>query len=133
MIYALLAVSTGLPGMIAGGLACVELLWFSGLSRLGMGDPFEALLSVLWGGAGLAGIIAWLWLSACFFRPAPPDLTNVHRAWWWLLAIGVLAALPALVAAVWALAHRQLEGLALLWFGPALLPCSALLWRWRRS
>lgn len=131
VVYALLAVSTGLPGVIAGGLASSVLLWFSGLSRLGVGDPRQVLLSVLWGGAGLAGCIAWSWLSACCLHHGPPGLASVHRCWWWGLAIGALAALPALVAAGVALAHGYAEGLALLWFGPALLPTSALLWFWR--
>lgn len=135
VVYALLAVSTGLPAVMAGGLTSSVLLWFSGLPLLGVGDPRELLLSVLWGGACLAGSIVWSWLSVCCPGPGhgPPGLARVGQHAPLLVAgvaIGALVALPALVAAGVAPAHGSAEGLALLWFGPALLPTSALLWYW---
>ncbi|MDA4516373.1 hypothetical protein NZA43_06895, partial [Escherichia coli] len=62
-LYAALAVLFGLPSLVGGGAAAMLLL-LMGLGQFGHGTLASVTLMPLWGLAGMAGCLAWLWLSA---------------------------------------------------------------------
>ncbi len=84
----------GLPGVLLGGTVALVGV-YSGLTqetRL----PSRLLL-VCWGTAGALGIVAWLYIGAGFLLQGRSGLQAVGRVWWALLALGALAAVPAVV------------------------------------
>lgn len=126
-LYAVLAVVFGLPSLVAGGAAATMLL-LTGLGQFGHGTLAAVTLMPLWGLAGIAGCLAWLWLSAGYLLQGRAGL-QVHRLWWWMLLAGSLAAVPLLGLALWWSITVHAEGIALLLLGPSMLvPAARLVW-----
>lgn len=131
-LYAALAVLFGLPSLAMGG-AAATLLLLMGLGQFGHGTLASVTVMPLWGLAGIAGCLAWLWLSAGFLMQGRAGL-HVHRLWWWMLLAGGLAALPPLGLALWWGAIVHAEGIGLLLLGPSMLvPAAMLAWIKRRA
>ncbi|WP_329852201.1 hypothetical protein [Stenotrophomonas pavanii] len=131
-LYAVLAVVFGLPSLVAGGAAATMLL-LTGLGQFGHGTLAAVTLMPLWGLAGIAGCLAWLWLSAGYLLQGHAGL-QVHRLWWWMLLAGSLAAVPLLGLALWWSITVHAEGIALLLLGPSMLvPAARLVWVKRRG
>jgi len=131
-LYAVLAVVFGLPSLVAGGAAATMLL-LTGLGQFGHGTLAAVTLMPLWGLAGIAGCLAWLWLSAGYLLQGRGGL-QVHRLWWWMLLAGSLAAVPLLGLALWWSITVHAEGIALLLLGPSMLiPAAGLVWIKRRG
>ncbi len=97
-LYAALAVLLGLPGLAMGGAVAVMFL-VVGVQSFG-GNRSPDLVPLLWGLAGVAGCLAWLWLSAGYLLQGRAGL-QVRAIWWWLLLAGGLAALPVLWMTAW--------------------------------
>ncbi|QDH70978.1 hypothetical protein [Marilutibacter alkalisoli] len=132
LLYAALALLAGLPGLLFGG-AVALLGVYAGLVEPGRGTlPVRIVLSG-WGLAGLAGALAWLWLSAAFLMQGKSGLRGTASVWWWLLLAGVLTTLPVVALASWLALTQDGEALSLLLLGPPLLLPTALLWHWRRA
>jgi len=126
-LYAVLAVVFGLPSLVAGGAAATMLL-LTGLGQFGHGTLAAVTLMPLWGLAGIAGCLAWLWLSAGYLLQGRAGL-QVHRLWWWMLLVGSLATVPLLGLALWWSITVHAEGIALLLLGPSMLvPAARLVW-----
>ncbi|NGM54522.1 hypothetical protein ACS0OX_02925 [Stenotrophomonas pavanii] len=131
-LYAVLAVIFGLPSLVAGGAAATMLL-LTGLGQFGHGTLAAVTLMPLWGLAGIAGCLAWLWLSVGYLLQGRAGL-QVHRLWWWMLLAGSLAAVPLLGLALWWSITVHAEGIALLLLGPSMLvPAARLVWVKRRG
>ncbi|EMR4109564.1 TPA: hypothetical protein QEL30_001918 [Stenotrophomonas maltophilia] len=131
-LYAVLAVIFGLPSLVAGGAAATMLL-LTGLGQFGHGTLAAVTLMPLWGLAGIAGCLAWLWLSAGYLLQGRAGL-QVPRLWWWMLLAGGLAAVPLLGLALWWGITVHAEGIALLLLGPSMLvPAAMLVWIKRRA
>ncbi|HHA2858244.1 TPA: hypothetical protein ACOFDH_000628 [Stenotrophomonas maltophilia] len=131
-LYAALAVLFGLPSLVMGGAAATMLL-LMGLGQFGHGTLASVTVMPLWGLAGIAGCLAWLWLSAGFLMQGRAGL-QVRPVWWWMLLAGGLAALPPLGLALWWGATVHAEGITLLLLGPSMLvPAAMLLWIKRRA
>lgn len=103
-LYTALAVLFGLPSLVMGGAAATMLL-LTGLGQFGHGTLASVTVMPLWGLAGIAGCLAWLWLSAGFLLQGRAGL-HVHRLWWWMLLAGGLAALLPLGAGA-VVGHRR--------------------------
>ncbi|BBQ10254.1 hypothetical protein [Stenotrophomonas maltophilia] len=69
-LYAALAVLLGLPGLAMGGAVAVMFL-VVGVQSFG-GNRSPDLVPLLWGLAGVAGCLAWLWLSAGYLLQGRP-------------------------------------------------------------
>lgn len=131
-LYAALAVLFGLPSLVMGGAAATMLL-LMGLGQFGHGTLASVTVMPLWGLAGIAGCLAWLWLSAGFLMQGRAGL-QVRPVWWWMLLAGGLAALPPLGLALWWGATVHAEGITLLLLGPSMLvPAAMLVWIKRRA
>ncbi|MCU1066787.1 hypothetical protein [Stenotrophomonas maltophilia] len=131
-LYAALAVLFGLPSLVMGGAAATMLL-LMGLGQFGHGTLASVTVMPLWGLAGIAGCLAWLWLSAGFLMQGRAGL-QVRPVWWWMLLAGALAALPPLGLALWWGATVHAEGIILLLLGPSMLvPAAMLVWIKRRA
>jgi len=126
-LYTALAVLFGLPSLVMGGAAATMLL-LMGLGQFGHGTLASVTVMPLWGLAGIAGCLAWLWLSAGFLLQGRAGL-HVHRLWWWMLLAGGLAALPPLGLALWWGIAVHAEGIGVLLLGPSMLvPAAMLVW-----
>lgn len=126
-LYAALAVLFGLPSLVMGGAAATMLL-LMGLGQFGHGTLASVTVMPLWGLAGIAGCLAWLWLSAGFLMQGRAGL-QVRPVWWWMLLAGGLAALPPLGLALWWGIAVNAEGITLLLLGPSMLaPAAMLVW-----
>lgn len=131
-LYAALALLFGLPSLVMGGAAATMLL-LMGLGQFGHGTLASVTVMPLWGLAGIAGCLAWLWLSAGFLMQGRAGL-QVRPVWWWMLLAGGLAALPPLGLALWWGATVHAEGITLLLLGPSMLvPAAMLVWIKRRA
>lgn len=131
-LYAALAVLFGLPSLVMGGAAATMLL-LMGLGQFGHGTLASVTVMPLWGLTGIAGCLAWLWLSAGFLMQGRAGL-QVRPVWWWMLLAGALAALPPLGLALWWGATVHAEGITLLLLGPSMLvPAAMLVWIKRRA
>ena len=131
-LYTALAVLSGLPSLVVGGAAATMLL-LTGLGQFGHGTLASVTVMPLWGLAGIAGCLAWLWLSAGYLLQGRAGL-QVHRLWWWMLLAGGLAAVPPLGLALWWSITVHAEGIALLLLGPSMLvPAAMLVWIKRRA
>ena len=126
-LYTALALLFGLPSLLAGGAAALMLL-LTGLGQFGHGSLASVTVMPLWGLAGIAGCLAWLWLSAGYLLHGRAGL-QVRPVWWWILLAGGLAALPSLgLALLWG-ATVGLEGFSLLLLGPSMLVPAGMLVR----
>ncbi|HGM5118652.1 TPA: hypothetical protein ACKPZZ_000825 [Stenotrophomonas maltophilia] len=130
-LYAALAVLLGLPGLAMGGAVAVMFL-VVGVQSFG-GNRSPDLVPLLWGLAGVAGCLAWLWLSAGYLLQGRAGL-QVRAIWWWLLLAGGLAALPVLWMTAWFGFQQGGAALELLLLGPSMLaPAAMLVWLKRRA
>lgn len=130
-LYAVLAVLFGLPSLVMGGTSAVLFLVL-GLHSFGGNRPPD-LVPLLWGLAGVAGCLAWLWLSAGYLLQGRAGL-RVHAVWWWLLLAGGLAALPVLWMTAWFGFQEGGAALEVLLLGPSMLvPAAMLVWLKRRA
>ena len=131
-LYAALALLFGLPSLVMGGAAATMLL-LVGLGQFGHGTLASVTVMPLWGLAGIAGCLAWLWLSAGFLLQGRAGL-QVRPVWWWMLLAGGLAALPPLGLALWWGIAVNAEGIGVLLLGPSMLvPAAMLVWIKRRA
>ncbi|MBH1567136.1 hypothetical protein I5U58_07135 [Stenotrophomonas maltophilia] len=131
-LYTALAVLFGLPSLVMGGAAATMRL-LMGLGQFGQGTLASVTVMPLWGLAGIAGCLAWLWLSAGFLLQGRAGL-QVRPVWWWMLLAGGLAALPPLGLALWWGIAVNAEGIGVLLLGPSMLvPAAMLLWIKRRA
>ncbi|HFK2921706.1 TPA: hypothetical protein ACGY72_002908 [Stenotrophomonas maltophilia] len=131
-LYIALAVLFGLPSLVMGGAAATMLL-LMGLGQFGHGTLASVTVMPLWGLAGIAGCLAWLWLSAGFLLQGRAGL-QVRPVWWWMLLAGGLAALPPLGLALWWGIAVNAEGIGVLLLGPSMLvPAAMLVWIKRRA
>ncbi|MFV1847212.1 hypothetical protein ACNJRW_13565 [Stenotrophomonas maltophilia] len=131
-LYAALAVVFGLPSLVMGGAAATMLL-LMGLGQFGHGTLASVTVMPLWGLAGIAGCLAWLWLSAGYLLQGRAGL-QVRAVWWWLLLAGGLAALPVIWLAAWIGWQEVGSALEVLMLGPSLLvPAAMLVWLKRRA
>ncbi|WP_313416701.1 hypothetical protein [Stenotrophomonas sp.] len=131
-LYAALALLFGLPSLVMGGAAATMLL-LVGLGQFGHGTLASVTVMPLWGLAGIAGCLAWLWLSAGFLLQGRAGL-QMRPVWWWMLLAGGLAALPPLGLALWWGIAVNAEGVGLLLLGPSMLvPAAMLVWIKRRA
>ncbi|MDR2957907.1 MAG: hypothetical protein LBV10_00015 [Stenotrophomonas sp.] len=130
-LYAALAVVFGLPSLMMGGAVAVMFL-VAGLQSFG-GNRSPDLVPLLWGLAGVAGCLAWLWLSAGYLLQGRAGL-QVRAVWWWLLLAGGLAALPVLWLAAWFGVQEAAAAWEVLLLGPSMLvPAAMLVWLKRRA
>ncbi|HEL2979439.1 TPA: hypothetical protein UMB92_002293 [Stenotrophomonas maltophilia] len=131
-LYAALAALFGLPSLVMGG-AAATLLVLMGVGQFGHGTLASVTVMPVWGLAGVAGCLAWLWLSAGFLMQGRAGLC-VRPVWWWMLLAGGLAALPPLGLALWLSVTVHAEGITLLLLGPSMLvPAAMLVWLKRRA
>lgn len=131
-LYAALAAVFGLPSLLMGGAAATMLL-LMGLGQFGHGTLASVTVMPLWGLAGIAGCLAWLWLSAGYLLQGRAGL-QVRAVWWWLLLAGGLAALPVIWLAAWIGWQEVGSALEVLMLGPSLLvPAAMLVWLKRRA
>ncbi|HYQ22387.1 hypothetical protein [Stenotrophomonas sp.] len=130
-LHLALALLFGLPGLLLGGTVALVGV-YSGLAQ--ETRLLSRLLLVCWGTAGALGIVAWLRIGADFLLQGRSGLQAVGRAWWALLLLGALAAVPFAVLGVVVGLTERAEGLGLLLFGPPLLLPAAHLagLRWRQ-
>ncbi len=90
-------------------------------------------LMPLWGLSGIAGCLAWLWLSAGYLMQGRAGL-RVRPVWWRMLLAGGLAAMPPLGLALWWGIAVHAEGFNLLLLGPSMLvPAGMLVWLKRQA
>ncbi|HGM5881179.1 MAG: hypothetical protein KH046_16280 [Stenotrophomonas maltophilia] len=130
-LYAALAVVFGLPSLVMGGAVSVLFL-VEGLQSFG-GNRAPDIVPLLWGLAGIAGCLAWLWLSAGYLLQGRAGL-QVRAVWWWLLLAGGLSALPVIWLAAWIGWQEVGSALEVLMLGPSLLmPAAMLVWLKRRA
>ncbi|MBA0446655.1 hypothetical protein [Stenotrophomonas maltophilia] len=131
-LYAALAALFGLPSLVMGG-AAATLLVLMGVGQFGHGTLASVTVMPVWGLAGIAGCLAWLWLSVGFLMQGRAGL-RVRPVWWWMLLAGGLAALPPLGLALWLSVTVHAEGITLLLLGPSMLvPAAMLVWLKRRA
>lgn len=130
-LYAALAVVFGLPSLVMGG-AVAAMFLVAGLHSFG-GNRAPNIALLLWGLAGIAGCLAWLWLSAGYLLQGRTGL-QVRAVWWWLLLAGGLAALPVIWMAAWFGFQQGGAALEVLLLGPSMLvPAAMLVWLRRRA
>ncbi|MDA5342041.1 hypothetical protein [Stenotrophomonas maltophilia] len=131
-LYAALAVLFGLPSLAMGGMVAVMFLVLGLQQSLGRNTEPNVVLLV-WGLGGVAGCLAWLWLSAGYLLQGRAGL-QVRTVWWWLLLAGGLAALPVIALAVSAGFQEGSTALEIVLLGPSMLvPAAMLLWLKRRA
>ncbi|MFL0349710.1 hypothetical protein [Stenotrophomonas lactitubi] len=131
-LYAALAVLFGLPSLVGGGAAATMLL-LMGLGQFGHGTLASVTLMPLWGLSGIAGCLAWLWLSAGYLMQGRAGL-RARPVWWRMLLAGGLAAMPPLGLALWWGIAVHAEGFNLLLLGPSMLvPAGMLVWLKRQA
>lgn len=132
-LYALQCGLLGLPTVVACGVAGVQGLRHVDVHRGFLLAGNEGGLLLLWGGAGLLGLLAWLWLSARYLRRGRGGLRRAGTLPWAGLAMGALAAGGLLLVLLYAGAVGRWQVLGYLVFGPLLLlPSAHLVWL-RRS
>ncbi|WP_312706590.1 hypothetical protein [Stenotrophomonas sp.] len=133
-LYIALSVPFGLPSLLLGGVGAF-IAAMMGVFAFIRVDADSLRLGgglLLWGLAGLSGLLAWVMLSAFWLRGGFAALRAAWVGWWWLLALGMLATLPMLVLALTYFSELGLTVLNSLFAGPSLLVPAALLFclRW---
>ena len=130
--YAVLALVCGIVGLAGGGSFAALGVWFSVVEPAYLGRASRLWIGG-WGGAGLIGIAAWLWLSGRYLRHGRAGLRD-STVWPWLgLGLGALAALAVVGISLWQAFKGSPAALMLLLIGPPVLPPAAALsfLRWR--
>lgn len=124
-IYAVLALITGILGLAGGGTLAVIGLWVAFVEPAFL-DRASRLLIGGWGGAGLLGVVGWLWLSGRYLRAGRIGLRDSGPWPWAALGIGALAALAVVGMALWQATASPMALLLLLAGPPLLLPAVML-------
>ena len=133
-LYIALSVPFGLPSLLLGGVGAF-IAAMMGVFAFIRVDADSLRLGgglLLWGLAGLSGLLAWVMLSTFWLRGGFAGLRAAWSGWWWQLALGMLATLPMLVLALTYFSELGLTVLNSLFAGPSLLvPATVLFWlRW---
>jgi sugar phosphate permease len=117
-------------GLQPGGRCRGDVLLLTGLGQFGHGTLASVTVMPLWGLAGIAGCLAWLWLSAGLLQGRAGCRC---RLWWWMLLAAVCRLAPLGLALWWGIAVHA-EGIGLLLLGPSMLvPAAMLVWIKRRA
>jgi hypothetical protein len=133
-LYALQCVLLGVPTVVACGFVAVQGLRHVDVHRRFLLAGNEGGLLLLWGGAGLVGLLAWVWLSGLYLRQGGDGLRAAGSLAWAGLASGVLAAGSLLLVLLYACVVGSWQVLGYLVFGPLLLvPSLHLAWVRRAS
>lgn len=119
----------GLPALVAGGgVAGFGIYTF--LIRHGLMRGDEGAVLFLWSMAGVAGLLAWLWLSIRYLRQGREGLRRSPALPWIGLVLGAIAALAVVGVVLFSLsAGSTWQVLGYLVLGvPLLLPAAHLGW-----
>ncbi|QKW58108.1 hypothetical protein [Stenotrophomonas sp. NA06056] len=119
----------GLPALVAGGgVAGFGIYTF--LIRHGLMRGSEGAALFLWSMAGVAGLLAWLWLSIRYLRRGRNGLRLSPALPWIGLTLGAIAALAVVGVVLFSLsAGSPWQVLGYLVLGvPLLLPAAHLVW-----
>ncbi|WP_303637890.1 hypothetical protein [Stenotrophomonas tuberculopleuritidis] len=128
-LYIAQSVLLGLPALVAGGgVAGFGIHTF--LTRHSLMGGVEGAVLVVWASAGLAGLLAWLWLSLRYLRRGREGLWRSSVLPWIGLLLGALAALGVVGVVLFSLfAGSPWQVLGYLLLGaPLLLPSAHLVW-----
>ena len=124
VVYSIEMLCLGLPVLILGGTIAGMGVMF-GLGAFA--KSIIGLFPLVWGLAGLCGLVGWLVLSFTFLAEGREGLKKRQRYWWVLLDIGAIAAIPPLV--VMLLAGTWPVEWVPLFIGPLMLvPAAHLMW-----
>lgn len=144
-LYLLECLLLGVPGLIVSGLVIGFVLLMAVIDS-GFEHDNRSLMAFAWSMTGLAGVIAWVWLSWLYLRRGRSALQETPAFPWLMLMLGVAAALPALAVSIkvllaeayglmrgsaFRLSHWQILFLPL-GGPPLLLPAAHLAWLCRR-
>lgn len=119
----------GLPALVAGGgVAGFGIYTF--LIRHGLMRGDEGAVLFLWSMAGVAGLLAWLWLSIRYLRQGREGLRRSPALPWIGLVLGAIAALVVVGVVLFSLsAGSPWQVLGYLVLGvPLLVPAAHLGW-----
>ena len=119
----------GLPALVAGGgVAGFGIYTF--LTRHGLMRGDEGAVLLLWSMAGVAGLLAWLWLSIRYLRQGREGLRRSPALPWIGLVLGAIAALAVIGVVLFSLfAGSPWQVLGYLVLGvPLLVPAAHLVW-----
>ncbi|WP_447934037.1 hypothetical protein [Stenotrophomonas lactitubi] len=119
----------GLPALVAGGgVAGFGIYTF--LIRHGLMRGDEGAVLFLWSMAGVAGLLAWLWLSIRYLRQGREGLRRSPALPWIGLVLGAIAALAVVGVVLFSLsAGSPWQVLGYLVLGvPLLVPAAHLGW-----
>lgn len=119
----------GLPALVAGGgVAGFGIYTF--LIRHGLMRGDEGAVLFLWSMAGVAGLLAWLWLSIRYLRQGREGLRRSPALPWIGLVLGAIAALAVVGVVLFSLfAGSPWQVLGYLVLGvPLLVPAAHLVW-----
>lgn len=132
--YLAVAALFGLPGLVLGATAAGLGMWVGLTEPTHAGLPPPPIL-VGWGLAGLLGLLgllAWVRLSAAWLPAGQEGLRWLHPAWWYLLGVGMAAALVLVSMAMADRMPGHTPVLLLLAGPPVLFPAVLLLVQRRR-
>lgn len=119
----------GLPALVAGGgVAGFGIYTF--LIRHGLMRGDEGAVLLLWASAGVAGLLAWLWLSIRYLRQGREGLRRSPALPWIGLVLGAIAALAVVGVVLFSLsAGSPWQVLGYLVLGvPLLVPAAHMVW-----
>jgi len=125
--YLAVALLFGVPGLVLGA-ALAGLGLVAGVGQTQLGGLPPPLLAVGWALSGLLGLLAWVRLSWAWGSAGRDGLQWPHRSWWWLLGLGVAAALALVGAVVLDIGPGRGCAYLLLLAGPPVLVPSAVLY-----
>ncbi|WP_313204737.1 hypothetical protein [Stenotrophomonas sp.] len=98
-LYLLECLLLGVPGLIVSGLVIGFVLLMAVIDP-GFEHDNRSLMAFAWSMTGLAGVIAWVWLSWLYLRRGRSALQETPAFPWLMLMLGVAAALPALAVSI---------------------------------
>ncbi len=124
-VYLILTVVMGIPTVVYGGMMAVAGLVLA-LISMGEGIPGHwggTVFLMSWAGAGVLGLLSWLWISWRYLRQGATGLRRVGTIAWSGLAAGMAAA----ILLAWMIFDVIRDGdvidiATLLFTGPGLLP-----------
>lgn len=128
-LYIAQSLLLGLPALVAGGgVAGFGIYTF--LIRHGLMRGDEGAVLFLWASAGVAGLLAWLWLSIRYLRQGREGLRRSPALPWIGLVLGAIAALAVVGVVFFSLfAGSPWQVLGYLVLGvPLLVPAAHLVW-----
>lgn len=123
------AVLLGTPTALLGGYVAIlaVAVGFTALTQLRL----DGLAYLIWGLAGVFGVIAWVRLTLAYAMHGRAGLSRCDSLWWPALAAGVLAASMFLFEfrGILATGWQEVLDRRLLFMGPLLIPLALhLLW-----